>query len=720
MTRHSRYDILFEPVKIGPKIAPNRFWQPPQCTGAGSNLPGFQSEFRAMKAKGGYGTIFTEVASIAPENDAKPFVVVELWDEGDVRNLRVLTDRVHEFGSLIGTQLQYNVALTPTNEYRLPIRGISQTVSDWIETPHGGAHQAMTVADIADVRRLYVAAAKRARDAGFDLVTLHMGHAASVLARFFLPFYNRRTDQYGGSFENRSRLPREVMEDVREAIGDDCAVGFRFAPDSLALPHGIGDEGTTPEEGHAFIAAMDDIVDYWDITVGGGNWAEDAGSSRTHVENHQAPYVSDVKKYTSKPVVNVGRFTDPDVMVQIVKSGQCDFVGQARPSIADPYLPLKIREGRNDDIRECIGCNICISRWEQGGPRIICTQNPTSGEEFRRGWDPEIFTKASNSDKSVLIVGAGPAGLECAMVLGKRGMEHVHLVEGKSEIGGAITWVSKLPGRRQWSRVVDYRQIQIDKLPNVEIITNTRLSAQDIIEYGAEIVIIATGSTWDRSGLTNLTQVPLPRNGAEADAKVYTPEDIMVEGKDPGQRVVVYDTDGYYMGSGLAEKLRREGREVTLVVPGHEVAPYTQYTLEQGRLLEDLNALGVKIIRYSMLTEVNDAGVTVMHLGSEESVEIDCDGLVLVTQRFSDESLYHELDSRRAELAEAGTGELYRIGDCASPSFIAEAVFSGHRLAREIDTENPAVPLRAIRERRIIGSTDDDYVLGSKSLSPIY
>jgi dimethylamine/trimethylamine dehydrogenase len=715
MARDPRFDVLFEPVQLGPKTAPNRFWQTPQCTGAGSWLPGFQSEFRAMKAEGGYGTIFTEVASISPENDAKPFVVVELWDEGDVRNLRVLTDRVHEYGALMGTQLQYNVALTPTNESRTPILGVSQTVSDWVATPHGGAHQTMGKREMAEMRRLYAAAALRARDAGFDLVTLHIAHAASVLARFFIPFYNRRTDEYGGSFENRTRLTREVMEGVREAIGDDCGIGIRFAPDTLDLPHGLGPEGTPIEEGHAFIETMDDLVDYWDITVGGGNWAEDAGSSRTHRENHQRAFVLNVKGHTKKPVVNVGRFTSPDTMVEVINTGQCDFVGQARPSIADPFLPAKIRDGALEDIRECIGCNICIARWEQGGPRIVCTQNATSGEEYRRGWHPERFTKAKNAEKDVLVVGAGPAGMECAMVLGKREMRRVHLVDADHALGGSIKWISQLPGRGEWARLINYRQIQLGKLKNVEIFLKTRLDAEAILDYGAEIVVIATGSLWDRSGVTNITQMPID---GSTEQRVLTPEDVMVAGRDPGRRVVVYDTDGYYVGSALAERFAREGRETHLVTASHEISPYTEYTLEQPRLVEDLEGLGVNLVTHSMVSSIDDVGVAITSLGRGGASRIESDSVVMVTQRLSEDQLYHELLA--ADLAEAGIEHLFRIGDAAVPHFIAEAIFSGHRLGREIDSDNPAVPLAPIRERRIIGSTEADFELASASLSPLY
>ena len=171
-----------------------------------------------------------------------------------------------------------------------------------------------------------------------------------------------------------------------------------------------------------FIEHVDHLVDLWDVQVGPPSAARhdrSVASSRVRPENYQKPWVEQIRPHTEKPIVGVGRFTNPDTMVAVIRSGQLDIIGAARPSIADPFLPAKIEEGRLDEIRECIGCNICLSRFKIGGPRLVCTQNPTAGEEYRRGWHPERFTRARNADNDVLVVGAGPAGMECAIVLGQ-------------------------------------------------------------------------------------------------------------------------------------------------------------------------------------------------------------------------------------------------------------------------------------------------------------
>ena len=207
-----------------------------------------------------------------------------------------------------------------------------------------------------------------------------------------------------------------------------------------------------------------ELPDLWDINV--GDYSLEMGASRFVKEGSLEAYVSYVKSITTKPVVSVGRFTSPDSMVSQIKRGVIDFIGAARPSIADPYLPKKIEEGRLEDVRECIGCNICYSGDAKGTP-IRCTQNPTISEEWRRGWHPE-YVQGRETDSSILIVGAGPSGLEAARVLGLRGYQ-VMLAESEKFLGGRVFRESRLPGLSEWARVRDYRVQQIQKMNNVEI-----------------------------------------------------------------------------------------------------------------------------------------------------------------------------------------------------------------------------------------------------------
>jgi dimethylamine/trimethylamine dehydrogenase len=708
--RDPRFDVLFQPVALGPKMLKNRFWQVPHCNGAGSDRPGFQAAFRAMKAEGGWGAVFTEVCTIAPGSDVTPWVASRLWDAGDVRNLTTMTEAIHSHDALAGVELCHSGGLSANAETRAPALAVSQVASDMSFMANG---RAISKREIRDLRRAHVEGFRRARAAGFDLLTLYAGLGTFPI--FFLyPFYNKRTDEYGGSFENRVRFTRELLDDLRSEI-DDCAVGMRFVLDTLEEPYGYGALGIrAAEEGQRFVAEFDPYVDYWDLNIGTLNWGEDAGSSRFFETNHQAPYTRLAKAVAAKPCVNVGRFTDPEVMLAAITSGQCDIIGAARPSIADPFLPAKIEQGRFEDIRECIGCNVCVSRWEMGGPPIWCTQNPTSGEEYRRGWHPERFEAAANSGQPVLIVGAGPAGLEAAVTLGKRGFDAVHLVDAASELGGHLRWMTRMPGLATWRRVVEYRERQLAKLRNVSFVPNTRLDEAGILDYGAQIVIIATGSHWIGDGMNPPTHSRI--EGADASRPdVATPEQIMVEGKQLGEHVLVVDGDGYHMASSVAETLAAQGRRVTYVTHFDCLGPYLRFTLEEQRMYQRLVSLGVEILSQHLVLSYEPGKASLVHVWGGQERTLGVDSLALATGRYSDCALYDALLERDSDRNSASIRQLHLIGDAHTPGMLAQAVFSGHRLAREIDAPDPDVPLPFIRERRLIGSTEADYSLRETS-----
>jgi dimethylamine/trimethylamine dehydrogenase len=687
--RDPKHDILFEPVQIGPKTLRNRFYQVPHCTGYGTEKPGSHARFRAMKAEGGWAAVNTEYAPVSQDSDESPYVSARLWDEDDTRNLAVLCDEVHDHGSLAGIELTHSGVHAPTRQTRWPSIGPSQLASDYdpIHVP-----KAMERADFERVRRDWVWAAQQARSAGFDIVYVYGGHTY-LLTQFLSPFYNHRTDEYGGSLENRARFWLEVLEDVRAAVGDECAIASRVGVDLTP--------GLEVDEVLEFIRLADHLVDLWDVNVGSiAEWSKDSGASRFYPEGWQLDWTGRVREATAKPIVGVARLTSPDRMAEIVGSGAWDLVGAARPSISDPFLPRKIEEGSYGDIRECIGCNVCISKSESGH-HLGCTQNATAGEEYRRGWHPERFDQAENADRDVLVIGAGPAGMECAIVLGKRGMRRVHLVEAERDLGGWFRWVPQLPGLGEWARVVNWRRVQLDKLRNVEVIAGARLSAEEVREYGAELVVVATGSHWATNGLNGVTHEPVP--GADALLPhVLTPEQIMLEGKrPPGDRVLVWDGEGYFTAPGIAEKLAADGYSVELATLHERIAPYCDETLEGPLLRQHLHDIGITQRRGFVLGGIEPGRAT----GADEygePVELEVDAVVVATQRLSNEALYHELVADEEALAESGIEAVYRIGDCVAPRIPADAIFDGHRLAREIDSENPAVPLSFRRERLVL------------------
>jgi dimethylamine/trimethylamine dehydrogenase len=422
----------------------------------------------------------------------------------------------------------------------------------------------------------------------------------------------------------------------------------------------------------------------------------DIAPARCDDESWQLPWTGRVREATAKPIVGVGRLTSPERMVEIVESGVWDLIGAARPSISDPFLPRKIEEGRLDEIRECIGCNVCLAR-ALDHHQIACTQNPTAGEEYRRGWHPERFERAANADRAVLVIGGGAAGMECALVLGRRGMRRVHLVDAAPAVGGYAALVSQLPGLALWAHVVDWRTRQLARLPNVEVLTGTPLDADAVRSFGAEIVVVATGARWATDGLNHLTHAPIP--GAER-AHVLTPERVLAGEEPAGESLLVYDCEGYFMGVGVAELHAARGRHVRYVTPLPVVGPFLDHTEEGIPVRQRLaDHLGVDWAVETELAEIGAGDCLLRAFGRERTVAADA--VVLVTARVSNDGLYRRL------LDDPGPLEaVYAIGDCVAPRLTADCVFDGHRLAREIDSPHPRRPLPYVRERRLVTTPD--------------
>ncbi|WP_137700769.1 oxidoreductase [Marimonas lutisalis] len=669
MSCDPRYDILFEPVKIGPVTAPNRFYQVPHCTGMGWQFPRTLAAMRGVKAQGGWGVVCTEYNSIHPSSDDMPHPYASLWDDSDVRAHRLMTDAVHEHGSLAGAELWYGGARSTNLMTRLPSMDLDSYPN---LAGHPFQTKMMDRQDIRTLRQWHRNAALRARDAGFDIVYVYATHTY-LLSNFLNPRINTRGDEYGGRLENRVRLVRELIEETKDAVGDRCAVAVRFSADEK-----IGEDGAPIfGERRDMFEMLADLPDLWDINI--ADYSLEMGVSRFVKEAPLEPYMSWVKTVTEKPVVTVGRFTSPDTMASQVRRGIVDFIGAARPSIADPFLPNKIKEGRLNAIRECIGCNICYAGDTLGVP-IRCTQNPTMGEEWRRGWHPEKI-KGKASDARVLVVGAGPAGLEAARALGARGYD-VMLAEARRELGGRVTREASLPGMSEYARVRDHREQQLAEMANVEIFRESCLTADDVFDVGADNVVIATGSHWRRERFDD--ELFLPVADGEALRRVFTPDDIM-DGRVPDGPTVVFDSDGYYLGGVIAERVRAAGAEVIYVTNSDSVSHWAGHTSERWRIRTHMMGLGIGIETSQTLTRFYGEQATLECVYSGEERSIAAQNVVMVTARKPNDGLYQELRERAGE--EALPFTLSRIGDCEAPAIIAAAVLAGHRYAQELEEE---------------------------------
>ena len=662
----SRYDILFEPVTIGPVTAKNRFYQVPHCTGLGWLRPRMVAELRSVKAQGGWGVVCTEYSSIHSSSDDMPFASHALWDETDIKSNALMTQKVHEHGALAGVELWHGGARASnlhSREIGLDVASLANYVG------HPWQTRRMDKSDISNLRAWHRQAAKRAMQADFDIVYIYATHDY-LLSHFLSAQTNQRNDEYGGSLVNRTRLIRELIEETKDAVGHRCAVAVRFSIDGV-------DGEAAGNEARDMFEILCELPDLWDINI--GDYNREMGVSRFVKEASLETHMSFVKSVTSKPVVTVGRFTSPDTMVSQVKRGIVDFIGAARPSIADPYLPNKIFAGNYDEIRECIGCNICYSSDSLSVP-IRCTQNPTMGEEWRRGWHPETIAPKT-SDATILVVGAGPAGLESARALGLRGYQ-VLLAEKSSEAGGRVTLESKLPGLSEWSRVRDYRLQTLSKMTNVELYLESDLGVNDIVEINPDHVLIATGAKWRHDGVGQGQCRPI--EDLQPGSQIYTPDDIMA-GRLPTGKTVIYDTDGYYMASVIAQLLAQKNNEVVYLTPEDKVSPWSAYTDEQYQVQKQLLLLGVDVQTSKSLVSFKGQRLELSCSYTQKQSLLTADSLVLVTTRQANDNLYYDLINHLENFPLQKTIGVTRIGDCDAPNIIAEAVFAGHKFAREFD-----------------------------------
>ncbi|MFO1088054.1 MAG: FAD-dependent oxidoreductase [Hyphomicrobiales bacterium] len=669
--REKAHDILFESVRIGPKTARNRFYQVPHCNGMGYRHPRALAAMRGVKAEGGWAVVSTEEAEIHPSSEVAPSIEGRIWSDEDIRHHTMVVEAIHKHGALAAIELCYN-GPRPNYLSRLPPMGASAGPVGDIDPVHC---RAMDLEDFRAVRRWHRQAALRARKAGYDLVYVYAGHGLTLTQHLLSRWTNRRTDMYGGSLENRTRFLRELLEDTKDAVGHDCAVPLR-----LAVDEALGSAGLERAEIEDVVASLADLPDLFDFCM--GTWRHDSRTARFAAEGFQEPFVRGLKALTQKPVVGVGRFTSPESMAAQIRSGVLDFVGAARPSIADPFLPRKIDEGRADDLRECIGCNVCVSGDYLGVP-IRCTQNPTMGEEWRRGWHPERIA-AKHGGARILVVGGGPAGLEAAHQLGKRGYE-VMLADASCELGGRAVRESRLAGLATYRRVAEYRLHQLSKLSAVTLFPGSLMTADDVLATEATHVALATGARWRRDGSGRRHPAGLDLS---AHRSVLTPDDVL-DGLLPSGSAVIFDDDHYLMGGALAGHLARTGCRVTLVTPASVVSAWTANTLEVDFIAEELVALGVRFLVRHDLSRVHYDAVEVRDVLTGAVVELAAEALVTVTARDPVDDLERALAKRGSESSH-GIVSVARIGDCDVPATVAHAVHAGHLYARELNVERDA------------------------------
>ena len=581
-------------------------------------------------------------------------------DDAIIPGFRAATEAVKEAGAVVIQQL-YHIGAHGDSDLSYaphwsPSGGPSYHDSD-------GSHK-MTTAEIEELLAAHAAAARRAKACGFQGVEVWAAYH-SLLDQFWTPWSNRRDDEWGGSLENRTRFSRRLIESIRRDCGEDFIVG-------LAVSYSPAFDVTLSAESLCEIVDLHDATGHVDyVTVGYGSYLEFDGiiPAFTKAEKLTTPLTAQLKSLVRHAAITAeAGVRTPDNAETIIASGEADLVSIVRGQIADPHLARKTAEGRAEDIRGCISCNqMCWGRRSRDY-WISCLVNPSVGREFE--WGGDRFTPATEV-RSVLVVGAGPAGLEAARVAGERG-HRVEIVEALPVVGGQFRLAGMQPRRAQILDLMDWYERQFTKL-GVTLRLNTFLDADEIAAHPAEVVILATGSLPDEDGFQRWQPQHARLPGIEAGG-VFSPEAVLRREARLGDTVIVYDEGSNWRGVGTAWALAEQGKQVVIVTPEPFVGREIARTAADGAARQRLAQLGARFLTEHCLTRWHGNGVTVRNMLTGQEEVIAASALVMATTNKAFDP-WPEAFSGKAT---------HRIGDCTAPRLAAYAFYEGRALALEL------------------------------------
>jgi len=661
-----QFEHLFNPLKIKNLTIRNRVLS----TGHGTFFHGGQPDderlvrYFAERAKGGCGLIVSECATIHPDYVG----LLKVYDDKLIPAYRTLTDAVHEHGAKIiqqvghvGRQGQWQgmrMCYAPSD---IPCR-----IFDWVPVPP----KAMEIEDIKEAVAAWGKGARIVREGGFDGVEIHSLYGNYLLAGFLSPYSNKRTDEYGGSLENRMRFVYEVIDEVRRSVGDDYVVGIQVNGDDFT-PGGLDFEEWREV---ARLVAATGQIDY--ITVKAGTyWVPNTiVPDMQHPLGLFVPLASGVKEVVGDVnVFTVGRINDPVFAEKVLADGHADMVGMTRAQVADPELANKAREGRLEDIRPCVACmDGCWNAIYEGS--FGCTHNPAAAHEKLLG----IGTlQPAEKPKQVLVVGGGPGGLKTAEIAARRG-HRVTLYEKRGRLGGQVNVAAKGAGREELEGITRYLSRQVEKL-GVEIHLDTEMTAEMVLAAHADVVVIATGSFPRRISETGIPpydpEHPIPK-GFDQD-NVLTSWDLLEKGMAVGRKVVVADDGGAnWKGVSMVELLLDQGKEVEMLSPQDHFG-FDINAISRLPMMKRVLKKGLEFSPFTMIRAIDGSTVHVYNIHSRKEWSIEgVDHVVLSYFNKADEGLYYALKGQ--------VKELHRIGDCLAPRLIGDAIRDGEMLARRL------------------------------------
>ena len=667
---HPRYPHVFSRVRLGPVEIPNRYYFSPHglprtCgTAPSSDLVAYATE---RVKDGGCGLV---ILSCTVHDRGRHYQPCPYPPAG-IPAFRALAEAVHAAGGKIFGQLWYwwgaNGHWQPMSP---PAPMLGPSVSQYGFRGVTASTHAMTKAEIRLMGECFRQSVANLRVAGFDGVEIHASHGG-LIEQFLSPYFNRRTDEYGVSLENRMRLLVETLEISRAAAGAGMAVGMRFNCDEL-LQGGYG-----AEEARAVLKRICDagLVDFVDLDIAIEPMQLKYGMPPVFVaEHYYRPYVEKVRGAAGKiPVLSVlGRVTRMADAETAIASGLYDMVGSTRELIAEPQFVKLAREGKEELGRTCIACNWCLGGMGDGA--FGCSINPASYRE--RHWGADRLTLAARSAR-VVVVGGGPAGMEAARVAALRG-HRVTLLEEREELGGAMALWAALPHFAVYRQAIAWWERELIRL-GVTVRKGSAATGEGVLALGPDAVIIATGAEFCRAGHSAYLDQPIP--GADR-AHVFTPEDILQGGKRPKGRVVLLDGEGTHASSGVAELLALGGAEVIMLSPNY--APFSMRlndNFESDFIAERLAVAKVKFRPATWVRMIGERDVAAYAIfGGQEEMIADVDAVVLATSRQSRDGL--------AEKLEGKVEQLFTIGDALAVRPLAAAAYEGQKFARLIGEPN--------------------------------
>lgn len=664
------YPNLFSPLEIGPITVRNRIMQTAHVKLFAQD--GIDTErnvaYQVERARGGAGLLITGNRLVHPTSTTGFPRAAFAYLKGALEIDRRMTAGVHEHGAKIFTQLNHfglNAASDVADDLRV-LWGPSAVKSPaYGETPKVMEHE-----DIAEVVEWWARSAELSRDAGFDGTEVHISHSY-LLHQFLSPLYNKRTDEYGGSLENRLRFSREVIDAVRARTGDDWAVGVRISlsdviPGALDLDDAIAVTRLLEADGR---------IDYVNVSAAGYHNIWHAIQPSDEPDGYLVEMAAAVKAATSLPVFTVGGIKDPELAEEILAAGKADMVAMTRGQIADPELANKAREGRADEITRCIrGNQGCIARVFKGQP-ISCTVNPAAGREGRFG----VGTlKPAATPGHWVVVGAGPAGMRAAGTLALRG-HRVTLLERDDQVGGQVRLIVASPGRAPFGSLAEDLERRLGRA-GVTLRTGVEATAESVLALEPDGVIVATGALPSRSGFSSVN--PLAPGLAGADrANVCTTWEIISGAVKPTGRVVLLDDDGTRHAASAAEMLLDGGAQLELVTRFNALLPSTAVHLDIAILYNRLFTKGLvyRLNSWASGFDGETLGLFNMYTGAPDTIT-GVDQLVLACGSTANDGLYFALKGR--------VGSLHRIGDCLAPRKLDHAVYEGELAGRELFDAN--------------------------------